>query len=131
MDCEFEFLWPEEAIGVEGKLIKALLHEVFARCEVRWMSWQWRKREKGVFGDATNSAKLFGEHCGNWSDFLVDCLVLEYKDGRVGGWKWWKSMQCSSILRDGRRRGVTEDGEHLNGCRTSNARIHREKNPLR
>src|SRR6266581_7138700 len=128
MDCEFEFLRPEEAVGVEGELVEALLREAFARREVRWMSRQWRKREKGVFGDTTNSAKLFGEHCGNRLDFLVDYFVLEYEDGRVGGWKRWKSMRCGGVLRDGRRGGVTEGGERLDGCRTSNARTRREKN---
>jgi len=87
---ELDFLWPEEVVGIECKLVEAFLSEAFAGREIRRMGWQWRKREKGVFGDASEIAKLFGKCSGNGSDLLVDALVFEDKGGRIGGWKRWE-----------------------------------------
>jgi len=39
MNYKLEFFGPQKAIGVEVQLVEVFLHEAFARCEVRQMSW--------------------------------------------------------------------------------------------
>ena len=74
---KLDFFWPEEVVRIEGELVKAFLSEAFARREIGQMGWQRRKREKGVFGDASEIAKLFRKGGGNGSDLLVYALIFE------------------------------------------------------
>jgi hypothetical protein len=50
-------------------------------CRKRWECEKW------VFRDAADGAEFFRECRGNWSNFLVDSLVLECEDAGIGGWK--------------------------------------------
>jgi len=101
---KLDFLWPEEVVGIECKLIKAFLSEAFARHEIRRMGWQRRKQEKGVFGDASEIAKLFGKCGGYGSDLLVDALVFEDKGGRVDRWRQQKRVLREGLCERGRWR---------------------------
>ena len=77
MLSEFDFLRPQEVVGVELEIVEALLSKTFAWSEFGWVSRQRRKREKGVFRDAADGAIFFRKGGRNGSDFLVDALVLE------------------------------------------------------
>ena len=74
---KLDFFWPEEVVGIEGELVEVFLSEVFARHEIGQMGWQQRKQEEGVFGDASEIAKLFRKGGGNGLDLLVHVLVFE------------------------------------------------------
>ena len=87
---ELNFLQPQEVVGVKFEIVKVLLSEAFARGEFGRMSWQQRKREKGVFRDVTNGAVFFRKGGRDRLDFLVNALVFEDKSFRVGWQKWWE-----------------------------------------
>ena len=95
MLSEFDFLRPQEVVGVEFEIVEALLSKTFAWSEFGRMSRQRRKREKGVFRDAADGAIFFRKGGGNGSDFLVDALVLEDESFRV----CWRE-RCERLLRD-------------------------------
>jgi len=101
---KLDFLQPEEVVGIECELIEAFLSEAFAGCEIGQMGWQRRKREKGVFGDASEIVKLFGKCGGNVSDLLIDALVFEDKGGRVDRWRRQKRVLREGLCKRGRQR---------------------------
>jgi len=101
---KLDFLRPEEVVRIECELVKAFLSEVFAGCEIRRMGWQWRKQEKGVFGDASEIAKLFRKCGGNGSDLLINALVFEDEGGGVDRWRRQKRVLHEGLCKRGRRR---------------------------
>jgi len=96
---KLDFLWPEEVVGIECELVKAFLSEAFAGHEIRQMGWQQRKQEKGVFGDASEIAKLFRKCGGYGSDLLVDALVFEDEGGRVNRWRRQKQVLHEGLCK--------------------------------
>ena len=101
---KLDFLRPEEVVGIECELVKAFLSEAFAGREIRRMGWQRRKREKGVFGDASEIAKLFRKCGGNGSDLLIDVLVFEDEGGGVDRWRQQKRVLREGLCERGRWR---------------------------
>jgi hypothetical protein len=59
MLSKFDFLWPQEVVGVELEIVEVLLSKVFTWGEFGRMGWQWRKREKGVFRDVVDGVVFF------------------------------------------------------------------------
>jgi hypothetical protein len=101
---EFDFLWPQEVVGVELEIVEVLLSEAFAWGEFGQMSWQRRKQEKGVFRDASNDAVLFRKGGRDRSDLLVNTLVFEGEGGWVSWQKWWEWLLHNNLGEQGRQR---------------------------
>jgi hypothetical protein len=110
---KLEFFWPEEVVGVEGKLVELFLGEAFSGNEIGRVSRKQRKREEQVLRDATDGAVFFGKCGGNGSDFLVDSFVFEDEERQVSGRKWWKGVSHGSLLGDGWCGREVDDGEDL------------------
>ena len=99
---KLDFFRPEEVVGVEFEVVEALLSETFACGEIGWMSRQRRKREKGVFRDASNGTELLRKGGGDGSDFLVDALVFEDESFGVGWRKRWERLLRDDLCGRGR-----------------------------
>ena len=98
---KLDFFRPEEVVGVEREVVDVFLSEAFAWCEVGRMGWQRRKREKGVFRDASYGAIFFRKGGRDRSDLLVNLLVFEDENGWVGRWKWWAWARIRELLGHG------------------------------
>ena len=74
---KLEFLWPEEVISVDVKIIQLVLSEAHASSEQGWMSQEWKEGEEGVLGAASDDSEVLWEGCRDWVDFLGYFLVDE------------------------------------------------------
>ena len=72
---ELEFLWPEEVIPVNVKIIQPVPSEAHAGSEQGWMSWEQMEGEEGVLGVVLDDSEVLWEGCRDRVDFLGYFLV--------------------------------------------------------